>query len=175
MRNYLVLQELLDESKDRFILVIIHLAVLIVVGIIAGVIDLIVGNRDPLVLIITSIFSSPVWIIVLIYFLKRRSKMERAVALEAMGEYREAMEIASKFAKPSLLAKFHATYKFEINKSNASNVNSNQTLQPIGVAQINSTNHNSANPTIHIHNTQTQQGPNRNYIQDSVVTDWNQR
>ena len=102
-------------------------------------------------------------------------KMERSAALEAMGEYREAMNIASKYAKPSLLARFHATYKSEINKSTASNVNSNQTLQPTGVTQMNSTNHNSTNPTIHIHNTQTQQGPNQNYIQDSVVTDWNQR
>ena len=102
-------------------------------------------------------------------------KMERSAALEAMGEYREAMNIASKYAKPSLLARFHATYKSEIDKSTPSIVNSNQILQPTGVAQINSTNHDSANPTIHIHNTQTQQGSNQNYIQDSVVTDWNQR
>ena len=172
MRNYLVLEELLDQSTNRLNLTLIHMAELICLLIIAFVISLL-QRRGEVWIIFFCIL--PFWGISLIFFLRRREKMERSVALEAMGEYREAMNIASPYAKPSLLARFYDSYKSEIDKSTPSIVNSNQILQPTGVAQINSTNHNSTNPTIHIHNTQTQQGSDQNYIQDSVVTDWNQR
>ena len=44
--------------------------------------------------------------------------MERSVTLEAMGEYQQAMNMASKYANPLLIAKFRAFYESEINKSN---------------------------------------------------------
>lgn len=94
--------------------------------------------------------------------------------LEAMGEYQEAMMVASKYATPSQMTKFRSIYEFELKQLNPRNVSTDQVVQTRS-SQAQSTTHNQINPTIHIHNTQTQQGPNQNYIQDSVVTDWNQR
>jgi len=108
------------------------------------------------------------------YFFTRRLIMEKGVMLEAMGEYQEAMMIASKYATPSQMAKFRSIYEFELKQLNPRNVSTDQVVQTRS-SQVQSTTHNQINPTIHIHNTQTQQGPNQNYIQDSVVTDWNQR
>jgi hypothetical protein len=107
-------------------------------------------------------------------FIDRRLMMEKGVMLEAMGSYRKAMMIASKYATPSQMANFRSIYEFELKQLNPTNMNTNQVVQTSS-SQAQSAMHNQINPTIHIHNTQTQQGPNQNYIQDSVVTDWNQR
>ena len=171
MERNLILQEMLYVSYNKTVLAIGYIFVLSIVAIIAFFLN--DGFTDPF--IIQSFFFFPVWLISFVYFLTRRYKMERSVTLEAMGEYQQAMNMASKYANPLLIAKFRAFYESEINKSNTPTIASNQIVQPTEFSPVYSTKHNSANPTIHIHNTQTQQGPNQNYIQDSVVTDWNQR
>ena len=123
-----------------------------------------------IVLIVTTTIS----ILPMYFFIDRRLMIEKGVMLEAMGAYEEAMMIASKYATPSQMAVFRSTYQFQLKQLNQTNVRTNQVNQTSS-SQAQSTTHNQINPIIHIHNTQTQQGPNQNYIQDSVVTDWNQR
>ena len=116
------------------------------------------------------IFVTAVILIPFVHFIERRLRMEKGVMLEAMGEYTEAMMIASKYASPNQIAKFRAAYEIELKQSHLSE----QVVQTTS-SQAHSTSNNQINPTIHIHNSQSNQGPTQNYIQDSVVTDWNQR
>jgi len=82
--------------------------------------------------------------------------------LEAMGEYEKAMTLAAKYADPQLITLFRQRY--------ASQLKQEITPQP---TQANNSEQTAS--VINIHNVQTQQGPTEINVQDSVVTDWNQR
>ena len=82
--------------------------------------------------------------------------------LEAMGSYREAMTIAAKFATPQLITSFSQRY--------ASQLAQEEKTLPADVE-----NTAQSTPVFNIHNIQNQQGPTEINVQDSVVTDWNQR
>tara|TARA_B100000902_G_C26924570_1_gene723366 strand:+ start:55 stop:558 length:504 start_codon:yes stop_codon:yes gene_type:complete len=92
----------------------------------------------------------------------RHKLMKKCVMLEAMGSYREAMTIAAKFATPQLITSFSQRY--------ASQLAQEEKTLP---ADIKNTTQSS--PVFNIHNIQNQQGPTEINVQDSVVTDWNQR
>ena len=92
----------------------------------------------------------------------RHKLMKKCVMLEAMGSYREAMTIAAKFATPQLITSFSQRYASQLAQEE-------KTLPP----EIKNT--GQSTPVFNIHNIQHQQGPTDINVQDSVVTDWNQR
>ena len=89
-------------------------------------------------------------------------KYRLAIMAEAAGDHTKAIEIIRKHGSPHLLSTYRQRYQNDL-------ANQNQITQPNVPSQT-------QNPSvINIHNVQTQQGPTEINVQDSVVTDWNQR
>jgi len=122
------------------------------------------GERNPehdiiWVVCLWSIIPLSIAFAVVIY---RFNCKKKCVMLEAMGEYEKAMTLAAKYAPPQLITLFRQRYASQLAQENKP--------QP---TQANNSEQNAS--VINIHNVQTQQGPTEINVQDSVVTDWNQR
>ena len=111
-------------------------------------------NTGFYILFLTIVTLIPITIAVLRFKFKRKS-IQKCIMLEAKGEYEKAMILATKYADPQLITRYRQRY-------------SSQLAQEIKSQPTHLDNLEQSASVINIHNTEIN-------VQDSVVTDWNQR
>jgi hypothetical protein len=95
------------------------------------------------------------YIVAIVVEISRYNNKKKCVMLEAKGEYEKAMVLATKYADPQLITIYRQRY-------------ASQLAQEIKTQPTQSNNSEQSASVINIHNTEIN-------VQDSVVTDWNQR